>query len=358
MKVLPLLVLIINFNVVLAQVHSKNQININGEVIGKAITNDSIYFNSGDIDSKYFEKPLLPTKLIGNKFIIKNELPYPQMFRIVFLSDKNIRVWRFGKYFIEPSTNFIKVNYSSEECNMVDGQTENEYLNKFIPFFLKNKLYDCKSNDMFQLGNDKIPGYDSTLLNYVVKYPHSYVALWSLIERFSLFGQSELRQQTLECFSKKIKNEKLWKILNEDFKNEKIKENERFPDLDLKTYDLTEQKLVLPKSKYTLIDYWFCRCRPCLDTIPVLKQLYSAYKDKGFEIISISVDETKNVPLWQKRVKEHGLTWVQYLDENDFVNNKLGIKSFPSFILLDSKGKVIWRDFDLHDLDKFLTEHL
>jgi hypothetical protein len=95
-----------------------------------------------------------------------------------------------------------------------------------------------------------------------------------------------------------------------------------------------------------------------LDTIPALQKLYGDYKDKGFDIVSISVDETINVPLWQKRVKEHGLTWTQYLEENNFRVNELGIKAFPTFILLDSGGKVVWRDFDLHDLDKFLKNNL
>ena len=155
-------------------------------------------------------------------------------------------------------------------------------------------------------------------------------------------------------FSPEIKNGKTWKLLNEDFKNAKLKENEEFPDVALKTYTLEPARLSLQNAKYTLIDYWFCRCRPCLDTIPELKKLYNEYKEKRFNIISISVDETANVPLWQKRVKEHGLVWPQYLEENNFRVNELGIRSFPTFILLDSAGKVIWRDFDLHDLDAFL----
>ena len=103
--------------------------------------------------------------------------------------------------------------------------------------------------------NDKEPKYDTLLFNYVAKYPHSYVALWSLIERFSLLGQSELRQQILKYFSVDVKNSRPWKILNDDMNDAKIKEKEKFPVFDVKTTELKEQKLTLPKVKYILIDY-------------------------------------------------------------------------------------------------------
>jgi thiol-disulfide isomerase/thioredoxin len=354
------MVLFFLLNAILASAQTKlnPEKEISGEVVGKPIIDDTIYFKAADINSKYYEKPLLSSKLTANKFTIPNDVSYPQMYRVVFLSDKNIRAWRDGDYFIDPVSTTITTNYSSGECSEIDGITAMEYQTKFIPFITKGMVYDCKSNYLSGFVYDGDKKVDSLLFTYVVNNADSYVALWELIGRFSFQGQSAVRKRTLESFSNQMKNGKLWKILNEDFKNAKIKENEKFPDINLKNYDLAPTKFILPKAKYTLIDYWFCRCRPCLDTIPALKQLYVNYKNKGFEIASISVDETINVPLWQKRVKEHGLVWPQYLEENNFRENELGIKAFPTFILLDSQGRVIWKDFDLHDLDKFLKKNL
>jgi thiol-disulfide isomerase/thioredoxin len=208
---------------------------------------------------------------------------------------------------------------------------------------------------LFEDNNRRV---DTLLFNYIKLNPDSYVGLWKLVERFASQGHSVIRKQTLLEFSTKIKTCPVWKTLKVDFDNEKIVEGEKFPDVNLKTFDLVNTKLVLPKSKYTLVDFWFARCRPCLDTIPVLKQLYADYGKKGLCIISISVDETKNVPIWQSRVKEHGMLWTQYLEENNFRKNELGVKMYPTFILLDTQGKIIWKAFDLHDLDKFLKEHI
>ncbi|WP_184549474.1 TlpA family protein disulfide reductase [Mucilaginibacter sp. FT3.2] len=343
---------------VFAQAQTNISGHINGEISSKSIVADTIFFTHGPLDDKYYTNGLASSPLKANHYIIDNNLPYPQMYKIYFASDKNILVWRKGLYFVDATTTSIQTNYLADNCSLVNGITAGEYQNRFIPFATKGVPYDCKSeylSDLFYNNDYKV---DSLLLKYVPQNRSSYVALWLLAGRFSSFGQSALRQQTLVEFSAEIKSGRLWKTLDEDFKNSKIKENETFPQIDLKTLDLIATKLVLPKAKYTLIDFWFARCRPCLDTIPALKKLYAGYQHKGFEIVSISVDETVNVPIWQRRVKEHGLTWPQYLEENNFRINELGIKSFPTFILLNSDGKVIWKDFDLDDLDVFLKKNM
>jgi len=331
---------------------------ISGKVDGKSAVADTIYFGFGNIDQKYFDTSIAPAPLKANLYTANNNVPYPQMYRILFASDRNILAYRKGCYFIDASTTNITTNYASDNCSEVNGPTADEYKNKFIPFMTAGTSYDCASGDLSDLFDDPAKKADSLLLRYVTRYPNSYVALWKLIERFSMWGQSALRQQTVGAFSNKIKAGKPWTLLNQDFINSKIKEGGAFPNLNLKDLNLAATNFVVPKAKYTLIDFWFARCRPCLDTIPELKKLYIAYQSKGFEIVSISVDETKNVPLWQQRVKAHGLNWTQYLEENNFQHNELGIKGFPTFILLDEQGTIIQKDFDLHDLDKFLKANL
>src|SRR2546428_9279027 len=312
-----LLTIQLSINLVLAQnqckqynftmddsLHSLNKRNskiIKGEVIGNITSDDSIFFIKSFINKKYFEESTLSSKLENTKFYIQPHLSYPHKFRAVFKSEKN-RLWRFEEYFIDSSTDSITINIPLEGCSKINGKTADEYFNRYIPFFTKGK-YDCRSRDMLNLLVDKGSTYDSILYKYVQLYPNSYVALWNLIERFTQLGQSEIRERILKEFSIKIKNERIWEILNDDFKNALLKENEQFPDLTLKTLGLKEQKLHIPKAKVTLINYWFSRCRPCLDEIPELKKLYNLYHTRGFEIINISSDKTQDIPIWQERVK-------------------------------------------------------
>jgi len=329
---------------------------INGEVVGKPQIGDTIYLKKGVIADKYYTQSLDSAKLTGSDFVLNKNVSYPQMYRVWFATDRNVLAWRQGIYFIDSSTTKITVNYKADKLSKANGSTAEEYNSKFISFMTEGVDDDKRADSLNQLLYDPNKKADELLLKYVTANPSSYVALWELVERFSNRGQSALREQVLSAFSAKLKSEQVWHLLNEDFKNAKIKENAPFPIIAVKDLKLAPVKLVFPKAKYTLIDYWFCRCLPCLQAIPQMQKIYATYKNKGFDIVSISVDETVNVPLWQKRVKEHSLTWTQYLEENNFRTNELGITSFPTFILLNSEGKVIWKNFDLDELEKFLKE--
>jgi len=86
--------------------------------------------------------------------------------------------------------------------------------------------------------------------------------------------------------------------------------------------------------------------------------IYEKYHKKGFEVIGISVDLTKYIPLWQERIAEHGFTWPQYLDENEENAKHIAIREYPSYILLDKHGEIIKRIDSLEKLEEFLSRSL
>src|SRR5690606_38166049 len=186
-------------------------------------------------------------------------------------------------------TNYIKID--SLKCNIIKGNTYEEYINKFIPFVLKEKD-KCNETEILYYTFFNKKDFEDKLYIYTKNNPNSYVALWFLVKRVNEEGHLVLYEDILKSFSKELKHEKLWNTLNEDLKNVRIRENQKFPNLILKNRELNTVKLELPKAKYILIDYWFNRCIPCLNTFPKLKKLYADYHSKGFEIISISVDKT------------------------------------------------------------------
>lgn len=94
------------------------------------------------------------------------------------------------------------------------------------------------------------------------------------------------------------------------------------------------------KGKVVLLDFWASWCAPCKKEFPNLKNLYAQYKDKGLEIVAVSIDEDRNE--WQKAIQENQLPWIQLVDDAEgTVATAFGVQSIPYTLLLDKNGNVI-----------------
>lgn len=110
------------------------------------------------------------------------------------------------------------------------------------------------------------------------------------------------------------------------------------------------------KGKYVLIDFWASWCPPCHAAVPFLKEAYSKYKSKGFEILGVSLD--KNQAAWEKAVKSKELNWPQVRtnDEGASVTKLYSFNSIPFFVLVDPEGNIVAKGFQAKELDKILAE--
>ena len=118
------------------------------------------------------------------------------------------------------------------------------------------------------------------------------------------------------------------------------------PDFDVLDVDLKTVKLstLLQKGHYTLVELWASWCGPCRADIPHLKETYQCYHEKGFEMVSISIDD--DMDAWLKAVKEEGMPWTQVCGANGKGYKKecmdlFGVSGVPSCVLIDKEGRVI-----------------
>ncbi len=118
------------------------------------------------------------------------------------------------------------------------------------------------------------------------------------------------------------------------------KEGTKVPDFKVK--DKTGKEVSLSAlrqgKKFVLIDFWASWCNPCRKEIPNLKRLYAQYSGKGFEIVSISIDQKKAD--WEKALKEEGLTWPNFLDETG-VAALYKVKFVPTMYLITADGVMV-----------------
>ncbi|MBW7839965.1 MAG: redoxin domain-containing protein [Chitinophagaceae bacterium] len=118
-------------------------------------------------------------------------------------------------------------------------------------------------------------------------------------------------------------------------------------------------------GKYILLDFWGSWCGPCRKSNPHLKELYAKYKDKGFDIVGIAyemmptIEKCKQATL--NAVKEDGLPWQQLLNnelaEKFDVVKAYNVGAFPTKILIDKSGKILWKGIGTEEtqLDKLLA---
>ncbi|MEA5128093.1 MAG: TlpA disulfide reductase family protein [Proteiniphilum sp.] len=106
-------------------------------------------------------------------------------------------------------------------------------------------------------------------------------------------------------------------------------------------------------KKYILLDFWASWCNPCLKEIPHLKKLYSQYQDKGFEIVSISIDQKEDD--WKNKLEEVNLPWPNYLDRNG-IATLYKVRAVPTMYLVDEQGVLVAENLRGEELDNKLAE--
>ena len=125
----------------------------------------------------------------------------------------------------------------------------------------------------------------------------------------------------------------------------------RLPDVNNQTVTLSSLK-----GKVVLVDFWASWCRPCRQTVPGLKKLYSLYRDKGFEIYGVSLDD--NADAWKKAIREDQSAWIHVNDKLGNVANQWVVSVIPTTYLLDKAGKIVAIDEDEKILSKIIGKLL
>ncbi len=115
------------------------------------------------------------------------------------------------------------------------------------------------------------------------------------------------------------------------------------------------------RGKYVLIDFWASWCGPCREENPIVVKAYQKYKDKKFEILSVSLDQAGKHDAWLKAIHDDQLTW-QHVSDLKYWDNAVAklymVRSIPQNFLLDPKGRVIAANLRGHELDKKLAEFI
>lgn len=203
-------------------------------------------------------------------------------------------------------------------------------------------------------------------LNLLPNNPIKLALLYTYIETFTKEDSKKISTAVFESY---LSNQEPWaKVLDEKylemvatikFKADPI--GKPLPN-HLANYQSIKGKsldLNLFHGKHVLLDFWATWCLPCIAELPYLQEAYQNYQSKGFEIISISLDE--NEESFRNFISDRNIAWIQYYDGKGFRGDLVsayGVTSIPVLYLVDPQGKVLSVNMRGEELLQILESYL
>lgn len=287
---------------------------------------------------------------------------------VLIFSDKNRGYDKTFYFYADNSDIQVEVDYSKDRIGNPDG-------------FMKvtgSSAYDLSLaiEDVYKEANSKYRGAGSGALNeYKVGQLYHFLAgkedhinavsldkvFWLISGMGSGMFPIENSERLLGLFTEQFADSEEYTKMREKIEATKRRQpGESFIDYvgtdeEGRQIPLTE----LYGKSYIFVDLWASWCGPCRAENPQYKEAMMLYRDKGFQIYSVSFDDEKE--RWIKAIREDKIYEFVHVSDLSYYDNPIAktykITGIPDNFLLDNKGQII--DNSLGGEDLLLTlEHL
>jgi len=323
---------------------------ING-VMKRAADNSYVFLSHKENNVTLVDSTLVK----GEKFTFKGKTTEPNMY---WLTLKKIEVPTLI-FFVDNTTISINTVVDSLATAQVKGgSTQNDYKtwqqmqNKYAE--VRKGLimqYNEKGKNQDQAGAQKIMdtaivlerAYEKNIVKFIKAHPQSNIGGYAIYAVTFDWPKIDEYDEMYNALSDQVKKGKYGKLAEEKIVTLKgitvgyPAINFTQPDVNGKNVTLTSYK-----GKYVLVDFWASWCGPCRGENPAVVAAYQKYKDKGFDVLGVSLDQNKDK--WLQAIAKDNLTWTHVSDLKGWQNEaaqKYGITSIPFNVLLDKDGKVL-----------------
>jgi peroxiredoxin len=227
---------------------------------------------------------------------------------------------------------------------------------------LAEQMANAKSEEeanALQAEYSKLDSTETTIMkSFIAKNPTSPVSSFLASSKLSQNVNPAVVQEMYGLLKGEALQTSYGKKLTESFQKLNLTNvGASAPDFSLATPDGKMIALSSYKGKYVLVDFWASWCKPCREENPNVVKAYQTFHGKGFEVLGVSLDDSKSN--WQEAITEDGLSWTHISDLKGWENQAAkmyGIQSIPSNLLVGPDGKIIAKDLRGAALQAKLSE--
>ncbi len=130
-------------------------------------------------------------------------------------------------------------------------------------------------------------------------------------------------------------------------------EGKMFTDFDIDGVKLSDY---VGKGKYVLVDFWASWCGPCKREIPNIKNVYTKYAGKDFDVLSVAVWDQPQASV--DTAKAYGVNWNEIVNAQTVPTELYGIQGIPHIILFGPDGTILKRDLRGEGIEEEVAKHV
>lgn len=92
------------------------------------------------------------------------------------------------------------------------------------------------------------------------------------------------------------------------------------------------------RGTYVLLDFWGSWCGPCIEELPLLREVYHRFASDTFEMVGFAYESAASL---QKALDTYRLPWPQVLDEGGDYSKIFVVRSYPTHYLVGPDGTIL-----------------
>ena len=290
-------------------------------------------------------------------FEIEGEVPYPDYYvlrvgetniNLVLRDGSDIKVYGDGKN-LDDFVNIVDSEVSSNMYKFIKVSQEWQHKSDSATAIIKaNPEKTAEVSNIMRGEYQKFQGDQRSFINANQNSP-ALIAVLSTLDIQNDFASYEtVVKQLIASFSESPTIQSLQKnfeaIQAQRQANDKMAPGNLAPDFEeLMVDQKTTMKLSDLRGKIVLLDFWASWCGPCRKENPHVVDLYEKYKDKGFTVMSVSLD--KSHANWVAAIEKDNLSWPYHVSDLQQWSSKVGrlygVSGIPFTVLIDQEGKII-----------------